>query len=102
MFSVRYNYELKVQTSEAFIDLAAIPLMLKSNGSPRGKASQTPSEAEGGAGVASHDLRHLCSVQRTTGRRVDHLGSLAEILRTYRSGRDHAERLHVLDSAVNP
>ena len=40
------DYELKVQTSEAFIDLAAIPLMLKSNGSPRGKTSQTPSYRE--------------------------------------------------------
>jgi transposase len=31
------DYELKAQISEAFIDLAAIRLMLKSNGSPRGK-----------------------------------------------------------------
>ena len=32
--------------------------------------------------VAAHDLRQLCSVRRTTGRRVDHLGTLAEKLRT--------------------
>ena len=50
--------------------------------------------------VAAHDLRHLCPVRRTTGRRVDHLGSLAEILRTDRGWRDHAERLHVLASIV--
>ena len=36
------DYELKVQTSEAFIDLAAIRLMLKRL--PLGKTSQTPSD----------------------------------------------------------
>src|ERR1700722_17004228 len=50
--------------------------------------------------VAAHDLRHLCSVRRTTGRRVDHLGSLAEKLRTYCGWCDHAQRLHVLGSVV--
>jgi transposase len=35
------DYELKVQTSEAFIDLR--PSASRSNGSPRGKTSQTPS-----------------------------------------------------------
>jgi hypothetical protein len=34
--------------------------------------------------MAAHDLRHLRSVRRTTGRPVDHLGSLAELLRTDR------------------
>ena len=32
--------------------------------------------------VAAHDLRQSCSVWRATGSRVDHLGALAEILRT--------------------
>jgi putative transposase len=36
------DYELKVQTSEAFIDLAAIRLMLKRLA--QGKTSQTPSQ----------------------------------------------------------
>jgi hypothetical protein len=31
--------------------------------------------------MPAHDLRHLYSVRRTTSRRVDHFGSLAEILR---------------------
>jgi len=34
--------------------------------------------------VAAHDLRQSCSVWRATGSRVDHLGALAEILRTFR------------------
>ena len=38
------DYELKVQTSEAFIDLAAIRLMLKRLA--LGKTSQTPSQSE--------------------------------------------------------
>ena len=50
--------------------------------------------------MAAHDLRHLRSVRRPTGRRVDHLGRLAEKLRTDRSWRDHAERLRVLASVV--
>ena len=50
--------------------------------------------------MAVHDFRHLCSVRRTTGRRVHHLGRLAEILRTYRGWRDHAERLHISASVV--
>lgn len=50
--------------------------------------------------MAAHDVRHLCSIRRTAGRRVDHLCSFAEKLRTYRGGRDHAERLYVLDSVV--
>jgi transposase len=32
--------------------------------------------------------------------RVDHLGSLTEILRTYHGWRDHPERLHVLNSVA--
>src|SRR5207248_8601786 len=50
--------------------------------------------------VAAHDLRQLRPVWRTTGRRVDHVGTLAEILRTDCSWRDHAQRLHVLHSMV--
>ena len=50
--------------------------------------------------MAAHDFRHLCPVRRTTGRRVDHLGRLTEKLRTYRSRRDHAERLSFLGSVV--
>ena len=50
--------------------------------------------------VAAHDLRHPCSIRRTTRRRVDHLGSLAEILRTYHGWRDHAERLRFPNSVV--
>ena len=50
--------------------------------------------------VTAHDLRHLRSVRRTTGCRVDHLGTLAEILRPDRSWRDHAKRLYVLHSMV--
>ena len=50
--------------------------------------------------MAAHDVRHLCSIRRTAGRRVDHLCSFVEKLRTYRGGRDHAERLYVLDSVV--
>src|SRR5512136_2329509 len=50
--------------------------------------------------VAAHDFGHLRSVWRTTSGCVDHLGSFAEILRTNRRRRDHAERLRVLDSVV--
>ena len=50
--------------------------------------------------MAAHDLRHLCPVRWTTSRRVDYLGRLAEILRTYSRWRDHAERFHILDSIV--
>src|SRR5271157_3357405 len=50
--------------------------------------------------VATHDLHHLCAVRWTTCRRVDHLGRLAEILRTYRSWRNYTERLHVLACLV--
>src|SRR5829696_1761233 len=50
--------------------------------------------------MAAHDVGHLDSVRRATGRRVDHVGSLAEILRTDRGWRDGAERLHVLAAVV--
>jgi hypothetical protein len=50
--------------------------------------------------VTTHDFRQLCSVRRTTGRRVDDLCGFAEILRSYRRWRDHAERFHVTDSIV--
>jgi hypothetical protein len=50
--------------------------------------------------MAAQDFRNLCSDRLTTGRRVEHLGSLAEILRTYRGWRDHAERPRVLASVV--
>jgi hypothetical protein len=45
--------------------------------------------------VAAHNFDHLRSVRLPTGSRIDHLSSLAEILRTYRGWRDHAERLHI-------
>src|SRR5207247_7081661 len=51
----------------------------------------TRSTRDWSSDVCSSDL-HLRSVRRTTGRRVDHLGRLAEILRTDRSWRDHAKR----------
>ena len=50
------DYELKVPTSEAFIDLAAIRLMLKRLA--RGKTSQTPSKTSPRKSqlfVAAHD-----------------------------------------------
>jgi hypothetical protein len=50
--------------------------------------------------MAAHDLRQSCSVWRATGRRFDHLGALAEILRTEGGRRDHTERLHILASGV--
>ena len=50
--------------------------------------------------MAAHDFRHLYPVRRTAGRSVDHLGQLTEILRTYRSRRDHAQRLSFLGSVV--
>ena len=40
--------------------------------------------------MAAHDLHHLGAVRRTARRRVDHLGSLAEILGTERGRRDQA------------
>ena len=49
--------------------------------------------------VANYRRGKAARTSRSDGS-VDHLGSLAEILRTYRSGRDHAERLHVMDSVV--
>ncbi len=53
-----------------------------------------------GEAMAAHDFGHLDSVRRATGRRVDHLGSLAKILWTYGGWRDHAECLHVLGSVI--
>jgi hypothetical protein len=53
-----------------------------------------------GKAVAAHDLNHFCKVRRTPGRRVDHLSRLAEILRTYRGGRDYAKHLHILASVI--
>jgi len=50
--------------------------------------------------VATHDLRHLRPVRRTTGHRVEDLSSFAEILRTNRRWRNYAERLHVLCPVV--
>src|SRR5690242_4709206 len=50
--------------------------------------------------VASHDLGHPGAIGRPAGGRIDHLGSLAEILRTDRRGRDDAERRRVLASVV--
>jgi hypothetical protein len=47
-----------------------------------------------------HDFRRLCSVGRTTRRGIDYLGRLAEIPRSWRRWRDHAERFHVIDSIV--
>jgi hypothetical protein len=41
--------------------------------------------------VAAHDFRHLCSVRRTTGRSVDYLGRLTEILRPYRLPRPNVD-----------
>jgi hypothetical protein len=46
--------------------------------------------------MATHDFRQLCSVRRTTGRSVDHLGRLVEELRTYRGWRNHTKRPRVL------
>jgi hypothetical protein len=50
--------------------------------------------------VAAHNFDHLRSVRRPTGSRVDHLSSLAKILRAYRGWRDHAKRLCILASVV--
>src|SRR5579864_6661969 len=50
--------------------------------------------------VPGHDLGHLHLVRRTTSRRVDHLGSLAEIFWTNRCRRDYAECLYVLASWI--
>src|SRR5215472_2783884 len=50
--------------------------------------------------VAAHDFHHLCSVRRTTCRRVDHLGRFAKKLRTYRGWSNRADRLHILASIV--
>ena len=50
--------------------------------------------------VADYDLGHLRAVRRPTGRRVDHLGRLAEILRAYSGWSDDAQRLGVLTAVV--
>lgn len=50
--------------------------------------------------VTAHDLRHLCAIRRLTGRRGEHVGRLAEELRTERGRRDYAERLHILVAVV--
>src|SRR5258708_8387358 len=53
-----------------------------------------------GEAMAAHDFGHLDSVRWPTGRRLHHLGCLAEILRTDRGWCDHAESLHVLAAVV--
>src|ERR1700730_8872329 len=50
--------------------------------------------------MAEHNLRHFQPVRRTTGRRVGHLGALAEKRGTDRGGRDYAEGLHLPASIV--
>jgi class 3 adenylate cyclase len=50
--------------------------------------------------VAAHNLRHLCPVRRTTGRRVDHFGTLSEELRADRRGCNDGEPLHVFGTVV--
>ena len=50
--------------------------------------------------MAAHDLRQFRPVRRPADRRVDHVGRLAEILRTDRGRRDHAERLRVPRAVV--
>jgi hypothetical protein len=50
--------------------------------------------------MTAHDFDHLCWVRRPAGRAVDHLGSLAEISRTYRGWRDQAERPRILPPIV--
>src|SRR2546426_1846408 len=53
-----------------------------------------------GEAMAAHDLGHLDSIRWPTGRRLRHLGNLAEILRTDRGGGDGAKCLHVLAAVV--
>ena len=50
--------------------------------------------------MAAHDLHHLCSIWRPAGRRVDHLGGVAKILRIDYGWCDHAQRFRVPDSIV--
>jgi hypothetical protein len=50
--------------------------------------------------MATHDFRHPCSVRRTTGRPVDHLGSLTEILRAYCGWCNNTKRPRVLISVI--
>lgn len=50
--------------------------------------------------MTAHDLRHPCSIWRSVGRCVDHLGRLAEILWTDCGRRDYAERFRVLAAIV--
>ncbi len=50
--------------------------------------------------VADHGLGQLRPVRRPAGRRVDHLGRLAEILRTDRGGCDDTQRLCVFAAVV--
>jgi hypothetical protein len=50
--------------------------------------------------VAAHNLRHLCPVRRTTGRRVDHFGTLSEELRADRRGCNDGQSLHVFGTVV--
>src|SRR4051794_9376959 len=50
--------------------------------------------------VTDHDLGHLRSIRWSTGRRVNHLGRLTEVLRTNRAWWDHAERFYILASVI--
>src|SRR5579859_1114494 len=50
--------------------------------------------------VATHDFRQLCSVGWATGRRVDYLCRLPEILRSYRCRGNQAERFYLMDPMV--
>src|SRR6185437_7833099 len=53
-----------------------------------------------GEAVAEHNLRHHGPIRRAAGRGIDCLRRLAEILRTYGGGCDHAKRLCLLRSMV--
>ena len=50
--------------------------------------------------MAQHDLYHLRPVRRTTGRRLDHHGRFAEILRAECGGCNHTQCLHVFAAVV--
>src|ERR1700688_2647362 len=50
--------------------------------------------------MAVHDFRQLCSVWQSTRRCANHIGTLAEILRSERGWCDYAECLHVLAAVV--
>src|SRR5579862_1686365 len=50
--------------------------------------------------MAVHDFRQFCSVWRTTRRRANHVGTLAEKLRAERGWRDYAECFHVPAAVV--